>query len=155
MRIYEAPGTLKKFRKTAWEFQVTFHTPLKELAPFVEVIMSALPGTQAATAVIEQMVFEPRYGLAALFEKHSIGPLSRPPDVTIEAPNAAEAREVLQALLSEWADFLFVPAPKPFVIYADHHEYITFLSHRKSGLTAVVAALEAGKFTRVDYVRRW
>ena len=64
-----------------------------------------------------------------------------------------EARELLQALLSEWIDFLFVPIPERFLIYADHDEYITFLAHHRVELMAVVEALIAAKSRAVEYVR--
>ena len=41
MRLFESPGTIKRFRRTAWEFQQTFQTPLQDLARFLDVIMSA------------------------------------------------------------------------------------------------------------------
>ena len=156
MRIYNSPGAIKKFRNTAWEFQVTFQTPpLKELGRFVEAIMSALPRMQSGVAFFDEVVFEPRYGLPRLYEKHAIEARWYGDDLTMEAENAAESRELLEAVLSEWIDFLFVPAPKRFVIYADHDQFATFLAHRKSGLTGVTVALEAAKFRRVDYVRKW
>ena len=60
MRISESPGALKGYRRTAWEFQQTFHTPLKDLPRFVGTIMSALPKLAGAIVVVEQVVFEPR-----------------------------------------------------------------------------------------------
>ena len=56
--------------------------------------------------------------------------------------------------MDEWIDFLFVPTPKPFVIYADHDDYITFLAHKKGQLSRVVEALTAAKFRAQDYVRK-
>ena len=151
MRLFEQPGTLQQFRRTTWEFQQTFHTPLKDLPHFVDVIVSALPATDAAQAVFQQVVFEPRYGLVPLYAKHSLPQKWYGDNVTIEAQSALEAHELLQAVLSEWIDFLFVPTPKPFVIYADHDEYITFLAHRKGQLAGVVEPLIGAKFTTVKY----
>jgi hypothetical protein len=62
--------------------------------------------------------------------------------------------ELLEAALSDWIDFIFVPTPKPFVIYADHDEFTTFYANTKSNLNPVVEALSARGFKRVqDYER--
>jgi len=154
MRILESPRTLQRYRRTAWEFQQTFQTPRKDLARFVDVIMSALPAIEMAQAVFDQVVFEPRYGLLPFYAKYSLPEKWCGDDLIIEAQGATEARELLQAVLSEWIDFLVVPTPKQFVIYADHDEYITFLAHRKGQLSGVVTALTAAKFRAVEYVRK-
>jgi hypothetical protein len=138
----------------AFGFQQTFQTPLKDLERFTDVIISALPRTETAQVIIDQVVFEPRYELPGLFAKHSLPQQWSGVDRTVEAQGAMEARELLRAALSEWIDFLFVPTPRPFVIYADHDEYITFLAHRKGKLSGVVTALSAAHFRPVDYVRK-
>ena len=114
--------------------------------------MSALPGLVGAQAVIEQVVIEPRRELAAFSSKHA---LSLKVGTVIEAEGAAEARELLQAMLSEWVDFFFVPSPKPFVIYADHDEYITILAHRKGAVSAAASALKEARVQAVDYIRKF
>jgi hypothetical protein len=153
MRLSESPQTLKQFRRTAWEFQMTFETSKKELAPFVNSVASALPRLQRAFVVIEGAVFEPRYRLAELYERHHFPPHAYGGGTAMEAENPTEARELLHAILSEWIDFLFIPTPKPFVIFADHDQYATFAAHRKSGLTAVAQAMSAAKIRQVDYIR--
>jgi hypothetical protein len=48
-----------------------------------------------------------------------------------------------------------MPAPKPFVIYADHDEYTTFFANTKSNLNRVAQPLTAGGFVSVpDYERQ-
>ncbi len=153
MRIYESPGTLTRYRQTTWQFQQTFKTPLDDLERFVGVIMQALPSTEGAIAVFDQVVFDPQHELLSLYAKYSLPEKWYGNDVIIEAQSAAEASELLRAVLDEWIDFLFIPTPKPFVIYADHDEYITFLAHRKEQLSSVVEPLAAAKFLPVDYVR--
>ena len=69
MRTIESPNTLERYRRTAWEFQQTFQTPLDELPRFVDAIMSALPATEHATVAFDQIVFEPRYELVPLQAK--------------------------------------------------------------------------------------
>jgi hypothetical protein len=154
MRLYESSGTLQRYQRTAWEFQQTFQTPLKDLTRFVDVIMGELPRTDGAIAVFKQVVFAPQYDLLSLYAKYALPEKWYGDDVTIEAQSAAEAGELLEAVLHESIDFLFVPTPEPFVIYADHDQYITFLAHQKAQLSGVVEALAAAKFRPVDYVRK-
>lgn len=116
--------------------------------------MSALPGIEGAKAVFDQVVFEPHYGLIPFYAKYSLPQKWYGDDLTIEARGRTEARELLQAVLSEWIDFLFFTSPERFVIYADHDEYITFLAHGKGQLAGVIDALTAAKFRAVEYVRK-
>lgn len=77
-------------------------------------------------------------------------------DTTIMAETAAESLSLLTAALGDWVDFLYVPAPKPFVLYADHDEYTTFFASRQSNLHPVTSALTAGGFARVEgYLRHF
>lgn len=152
MRIVESPGALKRHRRTRWEVQQTFETPLQDLPRFVEVIMSRLPGIEAALVQFDRVVFEPHYDLVPLFARHLL-PQEYGDGLVVEARGAAEVRELLHATLTEWIDFFFVPTPKPFVIYADHDEYTTFLAHRRGLLNGVVGALTTAKFRAVEYVR--
>ena len=127
---------------------------MKDLTRFVAVIMSAFPAIEGAQVVFDKVVFEPRDELVPLFAKYSLPEKWSGDDLIVEAQGAMEVRELLQAVLSEWIDFLFVPTPKQFVIYADHDEYITFLAHRKGQLSGVVQALTAAQFRAVEYVRK-
>jgi hypothetical protein len=154
VRIIELSDIVKRDRLTAWEFQQTFRTPLKDLPRFVDVIMSALAGIERATVAFDQVVFDPRYELVLLYKKYSLPQKWYGDGLTIEAQSATEARELLQAVLSEWIDFLCVPFPDAFVIYADHDEYITFLAHRKGQLAALVELLTGAGFQPVEYIRR-
>ena len=56
--------------------------------------------------------------------------------------------------MSDWVDFVFIPEPKPFVIYADHDEYITFYANTKSNLNRVADALLAQGFKSVQNFER-
>jgi hypothetical protein len=42
-----------------------------------------------------------------------------------------EIAPLLEAALGDWVDFLFVPVPKPFAIYADHDDYITLYANSR------------------------
>ena len=65
-----------------------------------------------------------------------------------------EVELLLEAALSDWINFLFVPAPEQFVMYADHDEYTTFYTGAKSSLDRIAGDLSAKGFARVsDYER--
>jgi hypothetical protein len=55
-----------------------------------------------------------------------------------------EVEELLYIAFSDWFDFLFVPIPEPFVIYADPGEYATFYANTRFNLNPVVEALSGG-----------
>src|ERR1700761_8827318 len=136
-------GAIKKFRQSPGEFQMTFKTPLKDLDRFVTAILSANERITSASLFIDQIVFAPS-NLNALFpgdDKPAFGK-----DWSTTTVNRQETHALLRAALADWMDFAFVPAPKPFVIYADHDEYITFFAHTKSNLNRVASALSESKF---------
>jgi len=152
MTLSEAPGSLKRFRRTPWRFQRTFHTPLKKLQPFVATIVSSREPLQAASVTIDEVVFEPKH-LMSLLSRYSL-PSQFGRDWCIATNAELEIAELLEAALSDWVDFAFVPSPKPFVIYADHDEYTTFYANTKSNLNGVVQALSGAGFGEVpDYER--
>lgn len=152
MTLSPTPGALKRFRQAVWRFQQTFHTPLKDLDRFVSTIFSAHGPPDKGCVTIDQVVFEPRI-LNALLAEHSIaGGLGR--DVTLDATGRQEVEGLLRSTLGDWIDFLFVPQPKPYVIYADHDEYTTFYANSKGNLSKIVHALSEGGFKRIeDYER--
>ena len=80
-----------------------------------------------------------RYSLPVRYEK----------GVSVIAEERLEIEELLRAALSDWVDFLFVPTPEPFVIYADHDEYTTFYAQDRSNLSQVTEALLAQGFEQI------
>ena len=71
------------------------------------------------------------------------------------ATGQREIEELLHAALSDWMDFLFVPSPEPFVIYADHDEYTTFYAHSRSNLNHIAEPLAAQGFKEISgYIRQ-
>jgi hypothetical protein len=153
MTLSDETGTLKRFRKTLPRFQQTFKTPLQNLDPFVSAILSASEARRA-TATIEHVVFEPKH-LFALLESHSI-----PPQPltwrTLTATVEGEVAPLLKAAFSDWVDFLFVPEPKSFTIYADHDEYTTVFAHSRSNLNRVTGPLTTEGFeAALQYARRF
>ncbi len=124
MMISEAPGSLKRFRRTAWKFQKTFKTPLKNLAA----IITASEKLQSSQVFVERIVFEAQH-LTALLSRYSVTTELRD-GLAITATDKEESQALLQAVLSDWVDFVFVPSPKPFAIYADQMSTRPFLRIR-------------------------
>jgi len=152
MKLSQIQGSLKRFRRTPWRFQQTFHTPLENLRPFVATIVSALEPLNGGCVTLDQVVFEPKH-LIALLNKNSL-PAEYGQDWSLTAEGEDETKALLEAALGDWVDFIFVPTPKPFVIYADHDEYSTFYANTKSNLNRVVLALSMNGFEKVpDYTR--
>lgn len=60
-----------------------------------------------------------------------------------------EVEDLLQAAFTDWFDFVFVPTPKPFVIYADHDEYTTFYANTRSNLNRVLTTMSAQGFDQI------
>ena len=152
MTLSEAPGAVKQFRKKAWRFQQTFQTPLKNLQAFVKTIVSER-GFDGGCLTVDQGVFEPKH-LISLLSSYSIAsPCGR--DTSVTAHDHQEVVLLLEAALSDWLDFIFVPEPKPFVIFADHDEYTTFFANTRSNLNRVTIDLSTQGFKAVEgYERR-
>jgi len=152
MTLSSTPGSLTRFRRTPWKFQQTFLTPLKDLERFVSTIISAHPPPEKACVTIDEVVFEPKT-LKTFLAQHSISE-EVGHDISLEAVGQQEVEALLRSTLADWIDFLFVPTPKPFVIYADHDEYTTFYANTKGDLNRIVDALSSKGFEMVqDYGR--
>jgi hypothetical protein len=91
----QTPGALKKLTRMAkLQEQRTFHTPLKNLGPFVANILSAVEPIRSGRIIIDEVVFEP-CKLNALLALNSI---STPPmrstkdlhDWTLECTDVAD-----------------------------------------------------------------
>jgi len=155
--LQETPGELKRFRKVPWSFQSTYETQLKNLDPFVSAIVGALEPVQSARITLSRVVFEPKN----VNEFLAIHGLALPKDKslenwTLEAKGADDVRAMLRAVLSDSIDFAFVSMPKPFVIFADHDEFTTFLAMTRSNLNRIIAPMKAMKMAPVDgYTRSW
>jgi hypothetical protein len=153
MTLSEATGTLKKFRRTPWKFQQTFLTPMQRLESYVSVIVSANQQMKSGCLTIEQAVFEPTH-LIKLLGSYSLPP-QYGPGISLTVTGQQEVEMLLLAIFSDWIDFIFVPEPKSFAMYADHDEYTTFFAHTRSNLNRVVKALTDKRFKMIpDYERR-
>ena len=152
MNLLENPAALKKFRRTAWKFQQTFETPLKDLKRFVSTIDQAAGPWRSASITIELVVFDPTH-LIDLMNANSIPPRYQR-GVSITAAGQEEIEALLEAALGDWVDFIFVPEPKSFAIYADHDEFTTFFAQNRSNLNRVVQALAGQGFKLEKEYRR-
>ena len=144
-------GAMKKFRRTPWRFQETFQTPLKDLDHFVSTILLSDENIKQAQVVIEQVVFEPK-NLKALSSNVDSQLLSK--DWSLTATGKEEVQKLLRAALADWVDFAFIPSPKPFVVYADHDEYITFFANTKGNLNRDISVLTENGFKQVTNWQR-
>jgi hypothetical protein len=151
MNVSDNPSALNQIRKTPWKFQQTFQTPLDNLQAFVAaILLTASPETACIT--IDQVVFKPKHWID-LLTRYSLPPRYGK-GVSITAVGREQVEELLHTAFIDWFDFLFVPTPKPFVIYADHDEYATFYANTRSNLNRVVEALSAKGFEKIAEYRR-
>jgi hypothetical protein len=154
MTSSETLEALVKFCGEPWEFQQTFETPLKHLQSFVTTIISAGLRIKTASITIDQAVFEP-HALIEMLNRYSI-PAKYDRGLCLTATGEQEVHELLATVLSDWIDFLFVPEPQSFAIYADHDEFATFYAHTRTDLERVTEALSGHGFkAEPDYVRRF
>jgi hypothetical protein len=151
MNVSETASALKKIREAPWKFQQTFKTPLNNLRPFVATTISAA-AAETACVTIDQAVFEPKH-LVDLLTRHSL-PTRYGKGTSVTAIGRQEMEELLRAAFTDWLDFVFVPSPKPFVIYADHDEYTTFYANTRSNINRVVEALLVQGFERISEYKR-
>src|SRR5205814_5704652 len=60
-----------------------------------------------------------------------------------------ELQDLLHAVFADTVDFLVVPNPKRFVIYADHDEYTTFFVNTRSHINRIAESLLAQGFEEI------
>jgi hypothetical protein len=150
MEFVEMPSASKQVRSLGWKFQKTFLTPLKALSPFADRIAS-IGAPKSCTITIHRNVFEPKEWLDVL-KRYSLKP-TYDSGVAVRCEGAQESRELLGAAFTGWIDFLYVPKPKQFVIYADHDEYTTFYTNTKANLNRLAEAMTELSVSDVVYTR--
>jgi len=90
-----------------------------------------------------------------MLSKYSIPPKCER-GLCLTAAGRKEVEELLRVVLGEWIDFLFVPDPQVFAIYADHDEFTTFYAHNRTNLERITSALSNGGFkAKPEYQRRF
>jgi hypothetical protein len=139
MRAVHQQGSIKRFHRTPWRFEKTFQTPLRTLQSFSAAIIESLGEVDRGVVTIDAMIM-PAGKIDALLASNQIQQALRQ-DMCLIAETAHEVQSLLIAALSDWVDFLFVPSPRPFVLYADHDEYATFFANTRSNLGKVTSAL--------------
>lgn len=148
----ESTELLESFRRNPWEYQRTFETPLKKLQSFVEAIVSTDEDMRTASLALDQAVFEPK-ALIEMLTSYSIQlPCKR--GLCLTAVGKQEIEELLTTVLSEWIDFLFIPEPASFAIYADHDEYTSFYAHDRVRLDRLARVLSDRDFKLVRNYER-
>ena len=74
--------------------------------------------------------------------------------LNIKAEGQHDIVRLLRASLGDWVDFLFLPVPELFAIYADHDEFTTFYTSEESHLDSITTALTNAGFEPVtNYFR--
>jgi hypothetical protein len=139
MKSQVTPGILKRFHRPAGKFQQTFHTPLDRLPVFVAALLAGSPPTTAGAVTLKAIGSTPHH-LPRLLATYDL-PQELLPELTITATGAQEVQALLVAALSDWLDFYFLPKPNRFLIYADHDEFTTIFSARKTAVSRIAAAM--------------
>ncbi len=134
MTAAHTPGALKKFHRTPWRFQQTVENARPD--ELLSLIIQSHKDISAGTVTIDEVVWATEQ-LDALCPAGS----NVTHDFSITAQSPEELQTLFTAAFRDGPDFLFVPSPKPFVFYADHHGWITFYANTKSHLNHVVEPL--------------
>jgi hypothetical protein len=149
--LSERPEEIRRFSAKPWPLQQTFKTPLKDLHRFVRTFLAPFSLESGAMST-DVVVFEPK-DLLQLLANNSLSAKDQY-HLTIQAEGQQAVADLLQAALGDWVDFVCVPAPEVFAIYADHDEYTTFYTRDDATLKNVVSSLEKSGFEAVlDYTR--
>jgi hypothetical protein len=145
------PEAIQQFRANPWPYQKTLVTPRKDMARFLSTLLTVFP-IDRGVASTDQVVFEPDNVLELLKSRQlSMGNYWT---FCLEASKNEDVAALLAAMLSDWIDFVFVPSPTSFAIYADHDEYLTIYAPSSQERDHLVTRLELEGFRFVaDYVR--
>ena len=152
MNITDANSNYLKFRKSPLPFQCTFKSPLKDLERFVGVFDSVFTEISSGQAYISSIVFEPKKTNSMLSHHGLLERLK--PGCTVEAISNQECSTLLETLLSDWVDFLYIPSPRKYVVFADHDEFCTFYCAKKGGVSKIAAALKDKGYGEVSEFKR-
>lgn len=145
------PEAIRRFRADPWPHQVTLVTPRKEMESFLSALLAACP-VDEGLASTDQVVFEPD-NILELLKARGLA-LENHWTFCIEATSTEDLAALLGAMLNDWIDFVFVPSPSSFAIYADHDEFLTLYVPDSSALDNLIARLKLAGFGFEDgYVR--
>lgn len=152
MVVSHVPQNIDRFRWAKWRFQQTFITPLKDLNRFVSAVISVYAPLNKASLVVDAYVFEPKTLNAFLAQRATSKTVGH--GLNIEVEGHREIEKLLHSALADWIDFLFIPTPTEFILYADHDEYATFYAKNKENLHRLVQELSKQGFERIDDYKR-
>ena len=142
---------IQRFRAAPFQLQKTFKTPLKDLPRFVATFLAPF-SLESGVLSTDEIVFEPK-NLKGEFADSS-GQTDDWWHLNIKAEGQHDIARLLRASLGDWVDFLFLPVPELFAIYADHDEYTTFYACDESQLDRITNALTSAGFEPVaNYFR--
>lgn len=152
MTVTFTPGAIKKFRRTPWRFQQTIEMPqgLTGREGFASSIATAHGHIEKATVIIDEIVFDTER-MTALCPTCSLLPLTRESSLSV---GHDEVEILLAAAFIDGPDFIFIPTPKPFVVYADHDDWITFYANTKSHLNHIIDPLASRGYKLVENWQR-
>jgi hypothetical protein len=139
-----------RFRADPWPFQHTFQTPSKELHRFVSTFLAPFSLDKGSLST-DEVVFDPQV-LLELMANNSIK-VGNHWKWNLGVEGDQGVAELLESALSDPVDFVFVPTPELFAIYADHDGYITFYAPNEITLLKLISDLESAGFESVEYTR--
>lgn len=143
--VAQRTDAIKQFRANPWPFQQTFKTPLKQLDSFVSTFLAWFSA--------ESGVLSTDDNVQRLLANNSVR-LEDPYHFTIEALGQTALAQLLEAALSDWVDFVFLPSPEDFAIYADHDEYTTFYTRDRATQNELLSRLQTAGFEVVQKYTR-
>ena len=145
MTVTQTSGALNKFRRTTWRFQQTVELPpVDEWERFITLIFQDSK-IKMVTVTIDEVIFN-----TERLDKAGASDLKLTHDSSIVADSIEEIHTLLMTAFWDGVDFICVPTPKPFVFYADHHNWITFFANTKSNLNRVVTPLVSNGYKLVQ-----
>jgi hypothetical protein len=149
MKIGLANSNGWRLRESPFPFQQTYVTPRTDVSRFVRTLLAPFEFGEAAIW-IETIIFNPNELIDYL---HSLGIDTDESELNssvIHASNASEASSLLERVLTDWIDFVFIPSPNEFVIYADHDNYTTIFSASARLLVLLRSNMNLQEFRAVD-----
>lgn len=149
MKVTHPPGAISKLRRSPWRFQQTFSAEGELFDKFFAAIIAALGDSSMATLTIAEV----NTGTRCLSELVGLDSarVTLERGTSIVAENGDEIARLLDAAFRDGNNFLFVPVPKPFVMF-DDDGYSTFFANSKSNLNLIAERMES---LGVSPVRDW
>ena len=149
MKVTHTPGAISKLRRSPWRLQQTFSAEGKLFEKFLAAIIAALGDSSMATVTIAEV----NIGTRCLSELVGLDSarVTLERGTSIVAENSDEIARLLDAAYRDGNNFLFVPTPKPFVLF-DDDRYSTFFANSKSNLNLITERMES---IGISAVRDW